>query len=140
MNYFLRKYSRTDKRNPAIEMVVVIAATNPSNSLYVFKYATIKPIEITLKKISKESIFSNFFLHFPSDHSSRCFNQNISPASDSNNSNDCINIHYIFPLLMLVLFLEVVKQNQLNNGAGFHPQTYSLLSQSQEKITPMPIR
>ena len=79
MNYFLRKYSIAAKRNPATEMVVVIAAMIPSNSLYVFRYATINPMQVTLRKISKESILSNFFLHFSGDHSSGSFNQNVSP-------------------------------------------------------------
>ena len=109
MNYFLRKYSIAAKRNPATEMVVVFAAMIPSNSLYVFRYATINPMQVTLRKISKESILSNFFLHFSGDHSSGSFNQNVSPTGNSNYGNDCIDVHNFFPLYRLIYLLRYVK-------------------------------
>jgi hypothetical protein len=131
MNYFLRKYSTAAKRNPATEIVVVIAAIIPSNSLYVFRYATIKPMEITLKKISKESILSNFFFYFSSDYSSGCFNQNVSPTSDSNNGNDCVNIHYFLPsLYFLSQFLKLSSENQFRKISN-----YFLVSHSRTKPT-----
>ena len=112
--YFFRKNSITVSKKPATEIVVTTTATNPSNSLYVLKYETIKPILITLRKISNESIFSEFIFYFSSNHPSRRFDQNISPTSDSNNSNNGINIH------ILTSFFSIIAKEKKSTLINFH--------------------
>ena len=61
-------------------------------------------MQITLKKIRIESIFSKFIFYFSSNHPSRRFNQDISPTSYSNDSNHSINTHFfLLPYLKRIL-------------------------------------
>ena len=90
--------------------MIKTALTTPSNSLSVFRYATMRPMQTVERKTRRESIFSYFFFYFPGNHSACRFDQNVGPAGNTDDSDYCVNAHQSPPDSVLHSEINSVKQ------------------------------